>query len=54
MYAANPIVADFDADGQQEVAFTPWYDLRLLDLETGNLEPNQCALGSTTTTEGRV
>ena len=28
---ANPIVADFDADGQQEVAFTRWYDLWLLD-----------------------
>ena len=38
MYVTNPIVADFDADGQQEVAFTPWYDLWLLDLETGNLE----------------
>ena len=38
MYVANPIVADFDADGQQEVAFTLWVDLWLLDLETGNLE----------------
>ena len=38
MYVANPIVADFDADGQLEVAFTPWYDLWMLDLETGKLE----------------
>ena len=38
MYVANPIVADFDADGRLEVAFTPWYDLWMLDLETGNLE----------------
>ena len=37
---ANPIVADFDAGGQQEVAFTRWYDLWLLDLETGNLDRN--------------
>ena len=38
VYVANPIVADFDADGRLEVAFTPWYDLWMLDLETGNLE----------------
>ena len=38
MYVATPIVADFDAAGQQVVAFTLWVDLWLLDLETGNLE----------------
>ena len=25
MYVANPIVVDFDADGQQEAAFPRWY-----------------------------
>ena len=40
MYVTNPIVADFDADGQQEVAFTRWYDLWVLDLEAGNLDRN--------------
>jgi len=35
LFIANPIVGDFDGDGRLEVAITPWYDLHVLDLATG-------------------
>jgi hypothetical protein len=38
LFISNAIVGDFDRDGKLEVAVTPWYDLRILDLETGRLK----------------
>ncbi|MBI2194186.1 MAG: VCBS repeat-containing protein [Planctomycetes bacterium] len=35
LFMPNVIAGDFDADGRLEVAATPWYDLWVLDAETG-------------------
>jgi len=35
LFAASPIVGDFDGDGKREIAILPWNDLILLDLQTG-------------------
>ena len=34
----NLITGDFDNDGNQEVALTPWYDVYVLDMATGQTE----------------
>ncbi len=34
----QPLVGDFDLDGEPEVAVLPWYDVHLLDLATGAVE----------------
>jgi len=34
----QPIVGDFDNDGDLETAVLPWYDMHILDLATGRLE----------------
>ena len=34
----EPIVGDFDNDGELETAVLPWYDMHILDLATGRLE----------------
>ena len=34
----EPIVGDFDNDGELETAVLPWYDMQILDLATGRLE----------------
>lgn len=34
----QPIIGDFDADGEMEIAVLPWYDIQVLDLKTGSLE----------------
>ena len=34
----EPLVGDFDRDGEPEVAVLPWYDVQVLDLATGALE----------------
>jgi len=38
LYFPNTIVGDFDDDGSLEVAVTPWYDVKIFDLKTGELE----------------
>ena len=35
LFTANPVVADFAADGAVEIAFVPWRDLVILDGRTG-------------------
>jgi len=35
LYNPEPIVGDFDGDGKKEIAVLAWYDLWVLDLETG-------------------
>ncbi len=35
---ALPIVGDFDADGRQELAFLPWWQLVIVDAATGKIE----------------
>jgi outer membrane protein assembly factor BamB len=35
LFLANPLIDDFDADGELEVAFLPWKDLMILDAKTG-------------------
>ncbi len=34
----QPIIGDFDADGDMEVAVVPWYDVQVMNLSTGKLE----------------
>ena len=34
----QPLVGDFDLDGEPETAVLPWYDVLILDLATGELE----------------
>ncbi len=34
----QPLIGDFDNDGEPEVAVLPWYDVQVLDLATGALE----------------
>ncbi|MDG1464394.1 MAG: VCBS repeat-containing protein, partial [Acidimicrobiales bacterium] len=34
----QPLIGDFDDDGEPEVAVLPWYDIQVLDLATGALE----------------
>lgn len=36
-----PIVGDFDADGRQEIAVLPWYELLIFDAETGKIKDRQ-------------
>ena len=36
--AGQPLIGDFDVDGEPEVAVLPWYDVQILDLATGTLE----------------
>jgi len=36
--AGQPLIGDFDVDGEPEVAVLPWYDVQILDLTTGILE----------------
>jgi len=38
LYIADPIVGDFDNDGNLEVAITPWYEVWVLDMATGKLK----------------
>ena len=35
VFTPNPIVADFDADGELEIAFLPWRDLVVLNARSG-------------------
>ena len=47
VFTPNPVVADFDADGELELAFLPWRDLVVLNASTG-AEEASCRF-----TEGR-
>ena len=38
LFIGNPIVGDFDADGNVELAMTPWYKVVLIDAATGRLK----------------
>lgn len=47
VFHSMPLTGDFDADGDLEVAFLPWYELVVLDAATGKVE-DRCRF-----TEGR-
>lgn len=47
LFLAQPLVGDFDGDGQPEIAILPWKELLILDARTGKLKA-RCAF-----TEGR-
>ena len=38
LYFPNTIVGDFDNDERLEVAVTPWYEVKIFDLKTGELD----------------
>jgi outer membrane protein assembly factor BamB len=38
LFVSNVIIGDFDGDGKTEIAITPWYDVWVLDAETGELK----------------
>jgi hypothetical protein len=38
LFVSNVIIGDFDGDGKTEMAITPWYDVWVLDAETGELK----------------
>jgi outer membrane protein assembly factor BamB len=44
-FSPCPLVGDFDADGELEIAALPWYDLRVYDARTGQIE-QQCEFTS--------
>jgi hypothetical protein len=47
LFVSQAVAGDFDADGQPEIAFLPWYELMILDARTGAIE-DRCRF-----TEGR-
>ena len=47
LFIALPLAGDFDGDGRIEIAFLPWYELVLLDAQTGRIK-DRCKF-----TEGR-
>jgi len=47
LFASQAVAGDFDADGQPEIAFLPWYELMILDARTGAIK-DRCRF-----TEGR-
>jgi outer membrane protein assembly factor BamB len=38
LFSALPIVGDFDADGEPEIALLPWHELLILNARTGQVE----------------
>lgn len=53
VFVPNVIAGDFDHDGKLEVAFTPWYDLLVLDMATGKLK-DKCRFSPPGAESGRA
>ena len=53
VFVPNVLAGDFDHDGKLEVAFTPWYDLLVLDMATGKLK-DKCRFSPPGAESGRA
>jgi outer membrane protein assembly factor BamB len=53
VFVPNVLAGDFDHDGKLEIAFTPWYDLLVLDMATGKLK-DKCRFSPPGAESGRA
>jgi outer membrane protein assembly factor BamB len=53
LFVPNVLAGDFDHDGKLEVAFTPWYELWVLEMATGKLK-SKCRFSPPGAESGRA